>query len=85
MYHCTPCVRKWFLQDDRTKHGFQNVFLHLTNRGVVAGSGHFYALYISEDLGLEATGGYVRIGFVHYNTLDEVERVVRALTEMHQK
>ena len=56
----------------------------LLAKGIVAGASHFYALYVSQDLGLEETGGFVRIGFVHYNTLAEVERVVKALREIHQ-
>jgi selenocysteine lyase/cysteine desulfurase len=41
--------------------------------------GNYYALEIMERLGLEATGGAVRVGFCHYHTLDEVDRVVDAL------
>ena len=55
----------------------------LLAKGIVAGAGHFYALYVSQDLGLEESGGFVRIGFVHYNTLADVERVVKALREIH--
>jgi selenocysteine lyase/cysteine desulfurase len=32
-----------------------------------------------ERLGLLAQGGLVRIGFVHYNTADEVDQVLAAL------
>ena len=49
----------------------------------MAGASNFYALYVSQDLGLEESGGFVRIGFVHYNTLKEVEMVVKALREIH--
>ena len=55
----------------------------LLAKGVVAGASNFYALYVSQDLGLEESGGFVRIGFVHYNTLADVERVVKALREIH--
>ena len=55
----------------------------LLARGIVAGASNFYALYFSRDLGLEESGGFVRIGFVHYNSLAEVERVVEALREIH--
>jgi selenocysteine lyase/cysteine desulfurase len=37
---------------------------------------------VMERLGLLDKGGLVRIGFVHYNTRDEVDRVLTALTEM---
>jgi selenocysteine lyase/cysteine desulfurase len=32
-------------------------------------------------LGLLESGGAVRVGFCHYHTLDDVERVVSALME----
>jgi selenocysteine lyase/cysteine desulfurase len=35
-----------------------------------------------ERLGLEETGGAVRIGFCHYNTEAEVDRVVEALAHL---
>jgi selenocysteine lyase/cysteine desulfurase len=42
------------------------------------GHGNFYAIEIVRRLGLEAEG-FVRAGFVHYNTLGEVERLLDAL------
>jgi selenocysteine lyase/cysteine desulfurase len=41
--------------------------------------GHYYALELMQRLGLEPTGGAVRIGFCHYNTPDEVDRVLADL------
>jgi cysteine desulfurase family protein (TIGR01976 family) len=41
-------------------------------------AGNFYALPLTEALGLEPEG-MLRIGFLHYNTLDEVDRVIDAL------
>jgi cysteine desulfurase family protein (TIGR01976 family) len=41
--------------------------------------GHFYAKRLIDDLGLQAQNGVVRVGMVHYNTLDEVERLVEVL------
>lgn len=51
----------------------------LGERGVFVWDGHYYALELMERLGLEQTGGAVRIGFCHYNTLDEVDRVLAEL------
>ena len=45
-------------------------------RGVFVWDGNYYALAIMERLGLEATGGAVRIGFCHYHTAAEVDRVL---------
>lgn len=41
--------------------------------------GHFYAYRAIEALGLMDAGGVVRVSMVHYNTLEEVERLVAAL------
>ena len=44
--------------------------------------GDFYARHAIEALGLAQRGGVVRVSMVHYNTLDEVDRLVRALDEV---
>lgn len=41
--------------------------------------GHFYAPRLVEALGLARGAGVVRVSLVHYNTADEVERLIRAL------
>jgi selenocysteine lyase/cysteine desulfurase len=43
--------------------------------------GNYYALNLTERLQVEQKGGMLRIGMVHYNTLEEVERLVGALGE----
>ena len=40
--------------------------------------GDFYARRLIEDLGLTAQGGVVRVSMAHYNTLDEIDRLIRA-------
>jgi len=41
--------------------------------------GHFYAYRLMRDLGLLEGDGVVRVSMVHYNTLEEVDRLVQAL------
>lgn len=41
--------------------------------------GNYYALAVTERLGVEASGGMVRVGPVHYNTVGEIERFGEAL------
>lgn len=48
----------------------------LGRRGVFVWDGNYYALAVMERLSLEDSGGAVRIGFCHYHTEDEVDRVV---------
>jgi cysteine desulfurase family protein (TIGR01976 family) len=51
----------------------------LGRRGIYVWDGNYYALSIMERLGLEESGGAVRVGFCHYNTADEVDRVVHEI------
>lgn len=51
----------------------------LAERGIFTWDGNYYALNLSERLGVEEKGGMLRVGLVHYNTAEEVERLVKAL------
>ena len=51
----------------------------LAEAGINAWEGNYYALAVTERLGLEESGGMLRIGLVHYNTLDEIEYLGQAL------
>jgi cysteine desulfurase family protein (TIGR01976 family) len=55
--------------------------VHLGERGIFASDGNYYALNLSERLGVEPDGGMLRIGLVHYNTAEEVDRLLAALRE----
>lgn len=50
----------------------------LVEQGIFSWAGHFYAVEIVERLGL-APNGMLRIGFLHYNTVEEVDRTIEAL------
>ena len=54
---------------------------YLGLRGIFAWHGNFYALQVTESLGLEPSG-LVRLGLLHYNTTTEVERLLAALREL---
>jgi len=54
----------------------------LGDLGIFVWSGDYYAVEVMRRLGLADQGGLVRIGFVHYNTLEEVDRVVAALGDL---
>jgi cysteine desulfurase family protein (TIGR01976 family) len=53
----------------------------LGERGIFTWDGNYYALNLTERLGVESQGGMLRIGLVHYNTAEEVERLLAALRE----
>jgi selenocysteine lyase/cysteine desulfurase len=54
---------------------------YLAERGIFVWHGNFYALELSESLGLEPAG-LVRLGLLHYNTSGEVDRLLAALAEL---
>jgi cysteine desulfurase family protein (TIGR01976 family) len=54
----------------------------LGDEGIFVWDGNYYALSIMERLELEDSGGAVRVGFCHYHTLDEVDRVLDALARL---
>ena len=53
----------------------------LGERGIFTWDGNYYALNLTERLGVEELGGLLRIGLVHYNTVEEVDRLLVALRE----
>jgi cysteine desulfurase family protein (TIGR01976 family) len=55
---------------------------YLASKQIYAWAGNMYAIEVSEQLGLEATGGFVRLGMVHYNTTGEIDRLLKVLDEM---
>ena len=54
----------------------------LGERGFFTWDGNYYALSLTERLDVEKDGGFLRIGLAHYNTADEVERLLQALKEI---
>jgi cysteine desulfurase family protein (TIGR01976 family) len=57
----------------------------LGDRGFFTWDGNYYALNLTERLDVEKTGGFLRIGLVHYNTAEEVNGVVAALQAITQR
>jgi selenocysteine lyase/cysteine desulfurase len=53
----------------------------LGQRDMAVWDGNYYAVEVMDRLGLGENGA-VRAGFVHYNTIAEVDRLVWALEEM---
>ena len=53
----------------------------LAEQGIFAWAGNFYALELSETLGLEPEGA-LRVGILHYNTSEEVDRFLKVLSDI---
>jgi cysteine desulfurase family protein (TIGR01976 family) len=60
----------------------RQVAAHLGRQGIFVWDGHYYAVAVMERLGVLESGGLVRIGLVHYNTAEEVERTAAALRQL---
>lgn len=56
----------------------------LGDRGIFAWNGNFYALNLTQRLGIEKSGGLVRIGCTHYNTIEEIQRLLHTLHDVAQ-
>jgi cysteine desulfurase family protein (TIGR01976 family) len=54
----------------------------LGERNIYTWNGNFYALEISKKLGLQSTGGMLRIGASHYNTIQEIKQTGEALRDI---
>ena len=54
----------------------------LGDRGFFTWDGNYYAINLSEQLDVEKDGGFLRIGLAHYNTPDEVDRLLAALRQI---
>lgn len=60
----------------------RQVAKELDKSGIYVWDGNYYALAVTERLSLEETGGMVRVGAVHYNTLDEITQFGEALARI---
>jgi cysteine desulfurase family protein (TIGR01976 family) len=55
---------------------------YLGERGLYTWHGNYYALGLTESLGLEPQG-MLRVGLVHYNTAEEVDRLLAILRDLN--
>jgi cysteine desulfurase family protein (TIGR01976 family) len=63
-------------------HSPAEIAASLGERGIFTWDGNYYALNLTERLGVESKGGLLRIGLVHYNTAEEVDRLLAGLREI---
>jgi selenocysteine lyase/cysteine desulfurase len=54
----------------------------LDEANIYVWDGNYYALDVTERLGLEDSGGMVRVGPVHYNTVEEIKKFGEALRKI---
>ena len=51
----------------------------LARKGIMAGSGDFYAVRALEAHGIDTSKGVLRLSYVHYTNREEIEKLVDAL------
>ncbi|HWY23910.1 MAG TPA: aminotransferase class V-fold PLP-dependent enzyme, partial [Nevskia sp.] len=51
----------------------------LAKHGIMVAAGHFYAVRLLEAMGVDPQRGVLRLSFVHYNTAEEIERLISAM------
>ena len=60
----------------------QHVAEELAKANIYVWNGNYYALAVTTRLGIEESGGMVRVGPVHYNTIEEVEKFGEVLRKI---
>ena len=70
------------IEDGSPTHTPLELATKLGTRGFFTWDGNYYALNLTEQLDVEKSGGFLRIGLVHYNTHEEVDRLLAALSEI---
>jgi cysteine desulfurase family protein (TIGR01976 family) len=63
-------------------HHPREIATELGKLGIYVWDGNYYALAVTERLGLEEHGGMVRVGLVHYNTPEEIAALGKALNDI---
>lgn len=58
------------------------VIQRLGERGFMAGNGNFYAVRVLQAMGIDPKRGAVRLSFVHYNSMQEITRLIDVLDEI---
>jgi len=60
----------------------ESIVRHMDRFNIGIRFGDFYAKRLIEFLGLQAQGGVVRVSIAHYNTLEEIDRLIQHLEEV---
>ena len=63
-------------------HTPRELATHLGERGIFTWDGNYYAIDLAERLGVQKSGGMLRIGLTHYNTFEEIDRLLGELRSL---
>ncbi len=70
------CTSRRYLPRDMARY--------LGDQGIFTWDGNYYAMALMDRLGLHEHGA-LRIGLAHYNTIEEIDRLIAALRELHEQ
>ena len=67
-----------------TKEGLapETIARVLGEHSIFVWDGHYYAIEVVQRLGLYDSGGMVRVGLVHYNTAEEIDRLLAVVGKL---
>jgi selenocysteine lyase/cysteine desulfurase len=60
----------------------QTIAEEICKRKIAVRSGHMYAYRMCEALGIDPNDGVVRVSAVHYNTIEEIDRLIEVLEKI---
>ncbi len=63
----------------------RDLAMRLGEHGIFTWDGNYYAINLAERLGVQQSGGMLRIGLAHYNTAEEVDRLLSELRSLAGK
>ena len=61
------------------KNGVANVYAKLVQEKIMLGKGHFYAVRPLIDMNIPIDPGVIRISFLHYTSMSEVDQLIKSL------
>jgi cysteine desulfurase family protein (TIGR01976 family) len=73
------------VDDGKPGHSPLELATQLGERGFFTWDGNYYAINVTEHFNVEKSGGFLRIGLVHYNAIQEVDRLIAALREIVER
>ena len=76
------CFRQIVPSFTHDTHAPASIAEALAKRNIFVWNGHNYALELVKALGIFESGGTVRVGAVHYNSISEIDLLLNALEDV---
>lgn len=66
------------------RHSPRSIAERLAKHNIFVWDGHYYAVEVVKGLALADSGGMVRVGPAHYNTIQELDKLLEVLTGLQR-